>query len=88
MTKDTINKSSWSDEQIELAKTIWEEYQNEHNLSDQKGRVAGIDPVTREVWIGDDIAEIGKTRREQGLTSQLFFERIGYPTVYRKGGRR
>ena len=88
MNQETINKSQWSDEQIRAAKQVWEDYDNAHDLSDRKGQAAGIDPETGDVWLGDDIVDIVNNRRDEGLSSSLFFVRIGYPTYYRKGGRR
>jgi hypothetical protein len=73
---------------IAAAKTIWRDYQQEHDLSDRKGEMAGIDPTTGEVWLGEWITDIVDERDAKGLTSPLFFERIGYPTALRKGGRR
>jgi hypothetical protein len=75
-------------EEIQSAKRVWAEYQQTHDLSDRKGEIAGIDPATGEVWIGEWITDIVDVRDAKGLTSPLFFERIGYPTALRKGGRR
>lgn len=70
------------------AKRIWAEYQQTHDLSDHKGEMAGIDPATGEVWLGEWITDIVAERAEKSLSSPLFFERIGYATGLRKGGRR
>ena len=50
------------------------------------GQTAGIDPKTGRVWFGDSISEIVECRRTEGLTSPLFFERVGFKTYFRKGG--
>lgn len=75
-------------EEIQSAKRVWAEYQQTHDLADRKGEIAGIDPVTGEVWFGEWITDIVEERDAKGLTSPLFFERVGYPTALRKGGRR
>lgn len=74
--------------EIARAKEVWAEYQREHDLSDRKGKAAGIDPKTGDVWLGDSAIDIVQQRREKSLASPLFFERIGYPTYLRKGRRR
>ena len=88
MIQQTVNRSSWSDEQIETAKQIWQQYQRAHDLTDRKGQIVGIDPETGEVWFGEWFTDIVRDRRNKGLVNQLLFERVGYPTALRKGGRR
>ncbi|HUG91416.1 MAG TPA: hypothetical protein VML55_11310 [Planctomycetaceae bacterium] len=70
------------------AKRIWDEYQQTHDLSVRQGQAAGIDPRTGDVWFGESIMDIADQRSGHGLESPLFFVRVGYPTYYRKGGRR
>ncbi len=79
---------TWTSENTEAARQIWHEYQKTHDLSDRIGQAAGIDPKTGEVWLGESIVDIVGRRKSKGLTSPLFFERIGYPTYFRKGRRR
>jgi len=86
-SRKTINRSSWSDERIEAAKRIWEEYQKSHDVTERKGQAAGIEPETGDVWFGTDIIDIANQREAHGLSSPLFFVRVGYPTYYRKGRR-
>jgi hypothetical protein len=88
VSRQTINLSSWSDERIEAAIRSWDEYQKAHDVTELKGQAAGIDPETGDVWFGADITDIVKQREAQGLSSPLFFVRVGYPTYYRKGRRR
>lgn len=83
MSSGTLNST-----EIQDAEQTWERYQQTHDLSDQNGRTAGIDPATGEVCIGDSIAEIVKERKQSGLNTPLVFKRIGSATYYRKGGRR
>jgi hypothetical protein len=79
---------SFTDSELTEAKRIWEEYQANHDLSDRIGQAAGIDPHSGQVWIGKSAIEIVEQRRKRQLDSPLFFERVGYPTYLRKGGRR
>ena len=78
----------WNPDQTARAKRIWTQYQQTHDLSDRTGQAAGIDPETGEVWFGEDALDIVRQRREKGLDSPLFFERVGSTTYLRKGGRR
>lgn len=80
--------TDWTPADTEAARRIWQGYQTEHDLSGRIGQAAGIDPRTGEVWLGDSIVDIVDQRKAKGLSSPLFFERIGYPTYFRKGRRR
>jgi hypothetical protein len=84
----TKTELSLTPDEIARAKEIWAKYQREHDLSDRKGKAAGIDPTTGEVCLGESAIDIVQQRREKGLASPLFFERVGYPTYLRKGRRR
>lgn len=79
--------TSWTEADTATAKRIWEEYQRTHDLSDRIGQAVGIDPGTGEVWFGEDALDIVRQRRSRGLNSPLFFERVGFRTYLRKGGR-
>ena len=50
-------------------------------------QTAGIDPKSGRIWFGDSAIEIVERRRAEGLTSPLFFERVGYAAYFRKGRR-
>jgi len=41
-----------------------------------------------KIWFGDSALEIVEKREIEGLTSPLFFERVGYEAYLWKGGRR
>lgn len=79
---------SFTESELTEAKRIWEEYQENHDLSDRIGQAAGIDPNTREVWFGQSAIDIHDQRASQGLVSPLYFVRVGSPTYLRKGYRR
>jgi hypothetical protein len=70
------------------AEAVWAEYQRGHDLSDQVGKTAGIDPETGRIWFGDSILEVGEQRAAEGIYGPLHFVRVGSDTYYRKGGRR
>lgn len=78
--------TTFSDDDRAEAKRIWREYQAAHELSDRIGQIAGIDPRTGRVWIGDWITDIVEQRDAAGSSDPLLFERIGYETCLRKGG--
>ena len=80
--------AQWTPDQTARAKHIWAQYQQTHDLSDRTGQAAGIDPETGDVWFGENALDIVRQRREKGLDSSLFFERVGSATYLRKGGRR
>ena len=70
------------------AKRLWDEYQRTHDLTGQRGRTAAVDPATGRVWLGDSPIEVIDARAAEGLTGPVLFERVGYPTYLRRGGRR
>lgn len=80
--------SDWTESDSAKAKGIWIDYQSQHDLAEQIGQTAGIDPVSGQVWLGDSIEDVVAKRNADGIDSPLFFERVGSPTYYRKGGHR
>ncbi|MEM7539025.1 MAG: hypothetical protein AAF639_43105 [Chloroflexota bacterium] len=82
-----ITHPSWTKADSQKAKIIWTEYQKKHDLSNRIGQTAGIDPKTKDIWFGQSIIDIVCQRDAEGLTSPLFFERVGYQTYLIKGGR-
>ena len=75
-----------TDNEVAEANRIWSEYTNSHDLSEQKGQIAAIDPKTGEIVIGHSIQDVCSKR---GVSAgPALFERIGYATFYQKGGRR
>jgi hypothetical protein len=79
--------STWTESDTEKARQVWSEYQRTHDLAGETGRTAGIDPQSGRVWIGDSIPDVLAMRNADGVEALLFFERVGSPTYYRKGGR-
>lgn len=66
------------------AETIWEEFQSVHDLSERNGEIAGIDPHSGKVWIGEWFDDVIAQRDADGIDRPLLFQRIGSPTVLRK----
>ncbi|MEX1224856.1 MAG: hypothetical protein WEA31_09945 [Pirellulales bacterium] len=77
--------SNWTESDSAKARAIWAEYQTQHDLTEQIGRTAGIEPVSGSVWLGDSIEDVVAQRNAAGIDSPLFFERVGSATYYRKG---
>ena len=83
-----MKRLNWEQADSHKAKQIWEEYQKQHNLSDRIGQTVGIDPKNKRIWFGSSIRDIVVKRTSEGLSSPLFFQRVGSETYFRKGGRR
>ena len=83
-----MEHTNWTEDDSHKAKRIWVEYQKSHDIVDRIGQTAGIDPKSGRIWFGDSAIEIVERRRAEGLTSPLFFQRVGSVSYLRKGGRR
>ena len=70
------------------AKRIWRDYQERNDVAAHIGQTVGIDPKSERIWFGESALEIVQKRLVEGLTSPLFFERVGDTAYLRKGGRR
>lgn len=79
---------NWTEADSHRAKHIWAEYQKQHDITERIGQTAGIDPKSERIWFGESALEIVQKRLVEGLTSPLFFERVGDTAYLRKGGRR
>ena len=75
----------WTEADSSTCKQLWAEYQKQHDITERIGQTAGIDPKSGKIWFGDSIQEIVQQRQVKGLTSPLFFERVGYTAYFRKG---
>ena len=80
-----MKHANWTDADSRKCKQIWAEYQKQYDISDQIGQTAGIDPKTGRIWFGDSAIDFVEQRRAEGLTSPLFFERVGYEAYLWKG---
>lgn len=73
-------------EEIDEANRLWDAYSSTHDLSDQTGRVAAIDPASGQIVIDDSVQKVCAIRGADA--SPALFKRIGYATFYQRGGRR
>lgn len=79
--------STWKPEYTSRAEEIWEEYQRQHDLSEQRGKVAAIDPATGRVWIGEAGVDVAEQMEAEGIGAPVYLVRIGFPSYVRKGRR-
>ena len=82
-----MGSSNWTEADSAKAKQIWVQYRQRYNLSSRVGQTVGIDPDSERVWFGESIRDVVSQRDAEGLTSLLFFERIGSETYFDKGRR-
>jgi hypothetical protein len=80
--------TTWSEADSIRASELWEQYQRDHDVSSQVGRAVGIDPESGHVWFGESAEEIVRQRDAVGLSTPLYFLRVGQDYYQRKGGRR
>lgn len=71
----------------ERARRIWAEYQLQHDLSSQQGRIAAIEPISGQVWIGDSGLDVVHRKEADGVTAPVFLIRIGCDYFVSKGRR-
>jgi hypothetical protein len=79
---------NWTKTETEQARYIWRAYQQEHDVSAQIGQTAGIDPVSGRVWFGKSAKDIVTQMESEGVTTPLYFMRVGSDYYLRKGGHR
>lgn len=83
-----MQTESWTTADTERAEAIWRDYEQSHDVSDQEGRTAGVDPRSGRVWIGDFMFEVVEQMRGEGMDAPLYFVRIGSDFYFRRGGHR
>ncbi len=83
-----MKHQKWTEDDSRKANHIWEEYKSQHNITDRVGQTVDIDLKSKQIWFGDSTLQIVQRRLAEGLTSPLFFERIGFSAYLCKGGRR
>jgi hypothetical protein len=78
---------AWRDEDTTQAQQWWAVYQQTHDLTARRGQTAGIDPVQGRVWFGDSAQAIATQVATEGVSTPLYFVRVGSDYYLRKGGR-
>jgi hypothetical protein len=67
--------STWKPEYTSRDLELWEEYQRRHDLSNQIGKVAAIDPVSGRVWIDESGADAAAQMRGEGVDVLVYLWR-------------
>jgi len=81
-------RDTWTETDTQRAKQYWAEYQHQHEVSRRRGQTAGIDPASSRIWFGASAQEIVAQMEAEGVTTPLYFVRVGVDYYLRKGGRR
>ena len=76
--------------QFDIAKVnqVWEEYARTHDLTDKDRMAVGIDPDTREVFLGPSLQDIVARLKNEGRFRPLYYRWVNDPYFIRKSGRR
>ena len=73
-------------EEIDEANRLWGLYESSHDLTDDQGKIAAIEPHSGQVVIAQTASEILVMRGKDAPPALL--KRIGSPAYYQRGGRR
>ncbi|HZT41377.1 MAG TPA: hypothetical protein VFA07_04280 [Chthonomonadaceae bacterium] len=79
--------TTWKPEYTAQAIEIWEAYQQQHDLSSQRGKVAAIDPESKRVWIGDTGVDIAEQMKAEGVEVPVYLVRVDSNHFIQKGCR-
>ncbi len=79
--------SEWKPEYSERARTLWQEYEAEHDLASRHGKIAGIDPVSGRIWIGESAVDVAAQMEAEGSEAPVYLVRIGFDHFVHKGQR-
>ena len=71
----------------ERGRSLWQEYQRIHDVSQLNGQVAAIDPDSGRVWIAADPMEVIDSMNADGVDTPVYMVRVGYDYLYVKGRR-
>ena len=75
---------NWTETETKRARHIWAVYQQEHDISERIGQTAGIDPSSGRVWFGESTKDIVAQMETEGVTTPLYFVRVGSEYYLRK----
>ena len=82
-----MNATAWRPEYTERAQEFWRQYQQAHDLSTLRGKVAAIDPENGRVWIAESGVEVARQVRADGVQTPVWLVTVGYDYYVRKGRR-
>src|SRR5947209_20275960 len=77
--------STWKPEFTARALELWEDYQRQHDLSSQVGKVAAIDPVSGRVWIDESGVDVVARMRSDGADVPVYFVTHRLSIIYQEG---
>jgi len=80
-----MSDNGWTEEKTARARRVWEEYQQQHDVSGQRGQVVGIDPDSGRIWFGKSALAIREQLDTEHVEALLLFLRVGYDHYLRKG---
>jgi hypothetical protein len=73
---------------LDKVNEVWAEYARTHDLTGKERMAVGIDPDTREVFLGESAADVVEQLKREGRFRPLYYRRVNSPYYQRKGGRR
>lgn len=82
-----MNTANWTVADTQRALRVWEQYQQNHDVSERHGQAVGIDPVSERIWFGESLADIANQKETAKVDAPLLFLRVGRDYYQRKGSR-
>jgi len=83
-----MSGTPWIESDTERALRFWEAYQRQHDVSDRIGQTAGVDPLSGQIWFGASAKDIVGQMDAEGVTTPLYFVRVGADHYLQKGKHR
>ena len=80
-----MSGNGWRVEKTARARRVWEEYQQQHDVSGPHGQVVGIDPDSGRLWFGKSALAIREQLTAEHVEALLLFLHVGYNHYLRKG---
>jgi hypothetical protein len=85
--REVMDGTAWTEQDSARAQEIWSAYQRQHDVSDQVGQTAGIDPLSGRIWFGESARDVVEKMHAEGIDTVLFCIRVGFDYYVRKGRR-
>src|SRR5205809_7070919 len=83
-----MSNNGWTEEKTVRARRIWQEYQQQHDVSGRHGQAVGIDPDSGRVWFGESARAIREQLEAEKVDALLLFLRVGYDHYLHKRAQR